>query len=130
MPLIPEPQLGYTGRQEDQMSPSDSPTPGEWEAFMIIGEERWSGQVYYMVAWKPTLEPASNLTHLSDLISDWQNRKAEAQALVPRPRSHKIRIQYPKEDSTLKAEKVVKRRPGQSHKNARGPRRGISPSVT
>ena len=45
--------------------------PGEWEATKIIGEEVDNGKKYYMVVWKPTLEPEENLGHMRELIADW-----------------------------------------------------------
>ena len=41
---------------------------GEWEADRIIGKEIINNVIYYMVAWKPTLELINNLGHMKELI--------------------------------------------------------------
>jgi hypothetical protein len=42
----------------------------EWDANEIIGENLIDGKNYYMVAWRPTLEPEENLGNMRDLIDE------------------------------------------------------------
>ncbi|KAK3365124.1 hypothetical protein B0T24DRAFT_598427 [Lasiosphaeria ovina] len=51
--------------------------PGGWEGQVIVGEEIIHGEWYYMVVWKPTLEPEGNLANMRELVAKW---KAKVQA--------------------------------------------------
>ena len=55
-------------------------SPGEWEAEDIIGEEVINGRIYYMFAWKPSLEPKSHARNAEELIKKWEAKKATIQA--------------------------------------------------
>ncbi|CAN8096741.1 unnamed protein product [Discula destructiva] len=68
---------------DESLVPAETPS-GEWEAFKIIGEELINDETHYMVAWKPTLEPESNLGHLATLIAEWKTR-----ARSSRPAQHR-----------------------------------------
>lgn len=69
------PCSSITERTSDWEALSTSSTSSEdpeagWEALKIIGEETIDEKVHYIVAWKPTLKPESNLPHLKKLITD------------------------------------------------------------
>lgn len=81
------PQDSVSEGSDPTGEPTEEPA-GDWEAFKIIGEEVVDGKTHYMVAWKPTLEPERNLTHMQDLLQAWKDGKARR--VVQKPR--KIRI--------------------------------------
>ncbi|KUI63337.1 hypothetical protein VM1G_12089 [Cytospora mali] len=48
----------------------------EWEVLDIVGKEVIDNEVFYMIAWKPTLEHVDNLGNMKELIQDWEQRQA------------------------------------------------------
>ncbi|KUI63445.1 hypothetical protein VM1G_12003 [Cytospora mali] len=61
----------YVG--DDHIGEADG---SQWEVQNIIGEEVINGNIFYKVAWKPTLEPECNLAHMQDLLKAWKRTKA------------------------------------------------------
>lgn len=100
--------LSHTGHSQDEDAEAASM---EWEAFKIIGEELVDGEVHYMVAWKPTLEPERNLTHLQGLLKEWKQARAKRVA-AKKPR---IRIHLRKA-SAAASQALVKRGRGRPRK--------------
>jgi hypothetical protein len=59
------------GQEESLAKEADDTLHGQWPVSEIIGEEITNGELYYLIRWEDTLEPARNVAHLKAVVKEW-----------------------------------------------------------